>query len=167
MATHDGASLRLLLDAALDGEHTWSGEDLGAVLEHQLRTPLTAELEALAACSGEPPEQLRAMLAASPAHCFADALEPARADPQRLALLRLVKALARDSLDGDGLLPAEVARVIYVTAVCAAGRADLAAVSALHPAAVQRECRRCLTHVWLPGDARARLLEAMRAGGWT
>ncbi len=146
--------LQALLDPSRSETVAWSASDLRAMLDHQLATALSAELDQLAACAQSTREHALAILADCRGASFGDLL---RATAPSGRALKMVKDYAKGALATAGDLPRDVARVLYVLAILRGRQSGIEDITALDEASLTREVRRCLTFAWLPEDIRALL----------
>lgn len=143
--------LRALMDPSEPEAVPWSSQDLCAILEHQLATPLVSELDHLAEASRLSSDLVLPVLEACGCQTFRDVIQ----NPcQSADAIRLIKNLAKASLTHDGDLPRDVARVLYVLAILRGRQAGVSDVTSLDNASLEREARRCLTFGWLPEEIR-------------
>jgi len=106
-------SLIHLMDLDLLGTEHWKPEELGAILEHQLRAPLAADLARFV-----PDLESKLRRASPPVATFGQLLF----QPQPpVELLEAVKRFAKASrADPESLLPDEISTVLYCAAIVAA-----------------------------------------------
>lgn len=147
--TSDGVLSELMGPLQTDAT-TWSVDDLGAILEHQLAATLQSELDLFAKASDCTESEAGAVLSASLCRTFEDML----ASPTSEEALRMLKEYSKAAMSENGGLPRDVARVLYVTAILRARELGFGDISALPEARLEREARRCLTLAWLPERLR-------------
>ncbi|MCC5829126.1 MAG: hypothetical protein JJU36_06725 [Phycisphaeraceae bacterium] len=140
--------IRALMDPALPDTVPWSSSDLRAILEHQLDVSLAQESDRLAESNRQSAEQMASILSRCSKSTFGSILNDAM--PAEDAV-ELIKNYAKASLAGDGDLPRDVARVLYVMAILRGRFAGYEGVSSLDESSLDREAQRCLTFGWLPG----------------
>ena len=141
-----------LLDEALDGDRTWSDDELASVLRHQLSASLRSDLfetysdESVATDSIS---EHRAFVEGS----YRDLLS--HVDPP-VALLRVVKDWAKACRSRDkGLIPTDIATVLYYAAI-AAGRVRLGEnISSMSDKSLKKGFGWALSRPWLDGHLRA------------
>lgn len=133
----------------------WSPEDLRSLLEHQLRTPLRLEHEALTDQTSRSEREALAFLDQYGAQTFGDVL-----DGDSEEGLRLVKDFAKGERLSPAGLPKPVAHFLYIATIMRARALGWTSFSSLDPASAESEARRCLTFHWLPDAAR----DVLRAG---
>jgi hypothetical protein len=113
----DPRSLARFLDVDDGPRRLWSQEELGAILRHQLASAVQLDLETLGGSF------------ASRMHALPVAQQPGRITYRELfqfaspglELLNLVKQFAKASrVRGEGVLPAEIATVLYLTSIVVA-----------------------------------------------
>ena len=143
--------IRALMNPSRLDTVPWSSSDLRAMLEHQLATPLTSELDRLAELSQCSREQAISIITSCGCHSFGDLL---REDSPFVSALKMLKDYAKASLVNEEDLPRDVARVLYVIAILRGREAGIADVSSLDDMSIERAVRRCLTYGWLPDDVR-------------
>lgn len=143
-----------LLDPSKPDPVPWYVNDLRAILEHQLATRLTQELDGLAEFSGYSVGDASTIIQVSGCLTFIDLLQANL--PSSHALL-MFKNYAKGSLTKGGGLPTEVARVLYVSTITRAKQCGFHDISTLDDASIEREARRCLTFNWLPDSIRSLL----------
>jgi len=109
--------LASVLDRAGSSHGVWGREEFGALLEHQLATPIEVDLESLPPAKAQ---QIKALgdagglLLKSYGDLFKHPHPP-------LELLRLVKEFAKAASHApEGPIPCEVAQVLYYAAIAAA-----------------------------------------------
>ena len=119
----------------VDDLGSWNVTELGPILEHQLDTPLDADLGAIAVAEDNRPDSGSVPLKAE-IRTFRQLL----LDPHPpVELLNLVKQFAKGCRSQpDGPLPHEVATVLYLAAIAAARRNCHQRISTLDEAAWQR-----------------------------
>lgn len=137
---------------------TWSAEELGAVLEYELASPLSFELRGL------PPgraEQLRVLCGAQ--GMLLNSLTSLVQHPHPpLEALKLVKDFAKlCARQADGPLPPPVAQVIYYATIASALCRRGERISALTKAELERGFQWVLSLPWVKGETRA-LIESAR-----
>lgn len=132
----------------------WSSSELRAILDHQLATPLLSERTRLAETACCSVEHVSALIEGSACRTFGDLFACACPD---IAAIFLVKDFAKASLTGEGDLPREVARVLYIMAILRGQLCSANPMTSLDSASVEREARRCLTYAWLPDSVRQSL----------
>lgn len=155
---HSRAILAELMDGATEIAGGWSAADLRGVLQHQLRTPVAAESEAMTDPSAPARFDTEVTAGRDRDETFFDVL--ARGDPADGALL-FVKSYAKRALSASDALPHPVAHFLYVASIVRARAAGDEGFSSLSPAMVEAEARRCLTQPWLPDEARELLREGL------
>ncbi len=139
--------LRALMDPSKLDTVPWSSDDLRAILEHQLSTPLSAELDAFAETGKMTTNEVMRLLGDFREKTILDAIKRAS---DCVGVLQMIKSMAKASLTSDGELPRDVARVLYVLTILSCRRAGVSDVTTLDDASLERETRRCLTFGWLP-----------------
>jgi hypothetical protein len=148
-------SLARLLEPEAGGKTEWSASDLAAILRHQLKAPLRADLSSTNPDAGK---TLDTVSAATPAPATFGELFAHPHPP--LELLELAKefgkALRRDPAGG---VPAEVATVIYYASIVAARLRCGRQISDLDEATLRRGIQWALARPWLDAAIRA-LFEA-------
>jgi hypothetical protein len=149
--------LSVLMDTGTSDFGGWTSADLGDLLDHQLRTLLSVEVEALILHTAGPPEEARAFFAEGPYRTFQDVLREGAADDDAL---QMVKGYAKTALAAEGMLPKPVARFLYVAAILRATAIGRSGLSSLDPVTVERDARHLLTSPWLSPTAR----DLLRAG---
>lgn len=149
--------LKALMDPSRPSTSQWSSNDLRAMLEHQLITPLIAELDRFADLSNCSRDQASSVITGCGCYSFGDLVSSA--SPSHSAI-KMLKDYAKASLASEGDLPRDAARVLYVIAILRGRYTGTGLVSSLDEASVTREARRCLTFGWLPEDIR----ELLRRG---
>lgn len=142
------------MDTSRRETQPWSGDELRAILEHQLATPIAVELEHSETSLDRSIEEALTSLRSSGCHTFQDLLS---ADSPPIWALRTLKEFARESRVGEGALPREVARVLHVVAILRARQASVTDFTSLDDANVDREAWRCLMFPWLPDAIRRSL----------
>jgi hypothetical protein len=143
--------MRALMDPSQPDSVPWSSNELRAMLEHQMATPLAAEIERLAGSSDCSQQDAAELIASSNCHTFRDVLQK---EPPA-TLLRMVKDFAKAAmLDPDGI-PRDVGRVIYILAILRGQRHGAKSLTTLDKGSIEREVRRCLSFTWLPETVRA------------
>jgi hypothetical protein len=135
-----------------------SQDDLAALLQHQLDSPMAAELMSVPG-SPEAAHQMQELLAGRPGETFASLL--LRDDPP-LKMLDLVKAFAKSAQSaGDAAVPREVAIILYYAAIAAALVRLNERMTQLSDEDLAAGLEWALSHAWL--DPRLRpLLAAAR-----
>jgi hypothetical protein len=124
------------------------------MLDHQLATPLLVERARLAEIACCSVEHISTLIEGSPCRTFGDLFTCAS---PHIAIIAIVKDFAKASLTGEGDLPREVARVLYIMAILCGRLCGPDSMTSLDSASVEREARRCLTYAWLPGTVRQSL----------
>jgi hypothetical protein len=95
----------------------WTPDELGAILRHQLATPVQLDLEAAGSAFRARLDDLSA--GDQPGKLTFEELFHLAVPP--VALLDLVKQFAKSSrVRGDSVLPAEIATVVYLTSIVVA-----------------------------------------------
>jgi hypothetical protein len=149
------------MDTSASSSEAWSDEDLRGVLEHQLRVPLHLEADRLTRYATCSEDKALDEIHRGPYGTFLDVLT--RGAPRDQALV-MVKGYAKASLNEGGVLPTEVARVLYVATLLRSLNQDQAAegFTRLDEASIRSEAQRCLTQPWLPESARELLRRGLR-----
>jgi hypothetical protein len=135
----------------VDQEALWSETDLGAILQHQLDSPL--DLEPRQPGPSDSRHADRMSRTAPAAICtlrelFDDAQPP-------IELLERTKQFAKDCRSrADGPVPDEVATVIYLAAIVAARSKCGRAISQLDDVALRHALDWALSQPWLDAEIR-------------
>lgn len=146
--------LRSLMDPTLPDAVPWSSSDLRAILDHQLDVQLSQEAARLSEASRLSEDRVRAITAGQEHATFGAILEMAKPEP---GAVDLIKNYAKAAMRGDGDLPRDVARVLYLMAIVRGRLAGQHGVSSLDESSLKREINRCLTFGWLPDKVRVHL----------
>jgi hypothetical protein len=149
-------------DLMAAGSHpavAWPDAELGAILRHQLDTPIEAEVGGRSETVVG--ELLAALHSAGGSPTLVDVL--AHLDPP-LALLEMLKEFAKSLLEHpESALPKEVAGILYWTAIAAAMARKGAKISRLPDVGIRAGLAWSLSRSWL--DSRLRpVLEAAVEG---
>jgi hypothetical protein len=152
-------TLAKMMDASDDGKESWTAEDLGAILEHQLSVAVEASLSAAGQASVQ--HVLGLAAGASPAiKTFRDLLQHPR--PPR-ELLELTKRSAKQCRNcPNSLLPDEVATVLYFLSIVTALTQCRASISGLDTRALQSGLEWVLEQNWLSEEIRELFREGSR-----
>ena len=161
----DAASLATLFDPSDGDERLWDASELGAILHHQLSTPLQVDLAQL--------KQAHAIRVRNLADAqgltlksFGDLL---RHPHPPVELLKIVKDFAKASrLNPHGPLPRDIASVLYFAAIAAARVRCRRRISELGDAALAEGLRWVLARPWLDAELRELIstcLEGMTESG--
>ncbi len=111
-------TLARLLKLDAEAPRSWSSADLGPIFQHQLRAPLSFDLKDLARSRHRSVEDLSRVPDGAPLVTFADALFHPHPPVE---LLGAIKAFAKASGDEQrGMLPQEVATMLYYLSIVAA-----------------------------------------------
>lgn len=143
--------LRALMTPSQPDMVPWLSKDLRAILEHQLTTTLGSELDYLVEISHLSREQVSSILKGIEHRTFGNLLQDISPSIQ---VMRLIKEFGKASMMGNGDLPRDVARVLYVLAILRGRQAGVRNISMLDEASLEHEVRRCLTFGWLPDYVR-------------
>jgi hypothetical protein len=141
---------------------TWSAEELGAVLEYEMASPLSFDLRGL------PPgqaEQLRSLCAAQ--GMLLNNLTSLVQHPHPpLEALKLLKDFAKTcARRPNGPLPPPVAQVIYYATIASALCRRGQRISALTKAELDRGLQWVLSLPWVKGETRALIESARQVNG--
>ena len=140
---------RDLLRELMNPEHSaveqWSAEDMRAMLEHLLATPLSREVDAFAECTRRSRDEVLEVIAGKENATFLQVLT----GENSAEVLGLLKSYAKGVTD----LPREVARVLYVATLASAAQAGVS-ITTLSAENIEREVLRGLTILWLPEAVR-------------
>ncbi len=142
----DASSMRFILEETTPDRDLWSEQEFGAILKHQMDTPLHSGLAE--------------HTAAGPTYTFGDLLRDTRPDAE---ILRAVKDFAKN-LRGDTTsgFPAPVATALYYAAIVAAEQRAGTRISELDDARLREGCVWALAQPWLTDDLR-RLFSACKS----
>jgi hypothetical protein len=143
--------LSAIMDVSQPAMIPWSPNDLRAILEHQLATPLAMEIDRLTQCSGCNREEVSQLIEDSKCRTFGEFL--AIANPSR-KMLAVIKDFAKSAMSDSEILPRDVARIIYVSVILRGRQIKGRALTTLDADSIEREARRCLSYGWLPESTR-------------
>ena len=151
----DSRLLAQVMDAAATDDRPWLAEDLAGVFRHQLRAPLAPDLS---------PENLQDQAetqalanAATPSiRTFEDLLHHPR--PPLPLLQRCRDFAKKHGVESDGLLPTEVARVLYFTSILLA-RVQGHKISSLGEEELRAGAEWIAHLTWIDARTRALALE--------
>jgi hypothetical protein len=155
----DPHSLAALLDSGADDEHIWSGDELAAILRHQLSAPIQVDLSGLDTVAAPRVRML------SEAHglllkSFGDLL---RHPNPPVELLKLTKDFAKAyRVTREGGLPREIATILYFASIVAARLRCRRRISRLDNAALRRGVELCLNQPWLDDSTRQLFEEGLK-----
>lgn len=153
----EASALASMFEISAVPARLWRGEDLAAVLRHQLAAPLAVDLATLRGVTAEQVSQLAAS-AEPPLHTFHDLLHH-RAPP--LELLEMTKRFAkRARRNPAGAVPEEVAGVLYFGSILAARARCGARISGLGEGQLREGIRWVLAQRWIDPATRAPFAEA-------
>jgi hypothetical protein len=155
-----GLSLAKIMDACDGGRAPWGKEELGAILEHQLSSPLAADLLAFdgnaAACLKTFAGKGKSGIAT-----FRDLFHHPRPP---IELLELTKRFAkRCRSDPENPLPEEISTVLYFLSVAAAMTCWQRRISQLDTEALQEGIEWALAQSWIDDHTRRTLSEGLKA----
>lgn len=153
--------MRALMDPMRPVASDWSSSDLATILEHQLASPLIAELDRFAELSSCSKYQASSIMSGCGSNSFGELIH---SPAPSLSALILLKDYAKASLANEGDLPRDVARVLYVIVILRGRQIEAGVVSTLDDASLQREAYRCLTFGWLPENIRELLRRTISDG---
>ncbi len=142
-----------------DVQHAWAPEEWAEVFQHQLQTPLSADL----ASEGPPlDERLAACREAGecPLVTFGDLI---RSDAPPLDLLLRLKNFSKKFIKGaETGIPREIATLLYYLSILRAFLIHKKRISSLDSASLREGLEWSLRQQWIPADVR-RILEDGRA----
>jgi hypothetical protein len=147
-----GRSLATIIDACDGGKSPWSKAELGAILDHQLSSPLADDL---LACDPGTPAYLKVPDIATFRDLFLNARPP-------IELLELAKRFAKRGRDDpQDLVPKEVSTVLYFLSVAVALARWGQRISRLNDEALREGIEWALAQPWLDDDTRRLLSEGL------
>lgn len=153
-------SIRVLLDEVAAENRLWSADDLRDVLDHQWTAPLAVDLAGLSQQNAERVETLatsKGLLLRS----FGDLLEHPHPP---LTLLVLTKEFAKRCLSSsNGVVPHDVARVLYFASIAAALDRCGLRITKLGDKQIADGMTWALSLDWIPSGARAILSAGIEA----
>ena len=148
----EASALASMFDAGRGAARAWEGDDLAAVLRHQLAAPLAVDLCGPGRSAAERVARLIDD-ADPPVRTFHDLLSHP-APP--VELLELTKRLAkRARADRSSALPEEVAAFLYFASIHAALKRGGARISTLDDRRLRDGVEWVLAQAWLDPSARA------------
>lgn len=152
----DVRSLGQILDETSSSESTWSVQDYGAILQHQLDAPLGADLAHFFVHSKE-------TLSGIPIRTFGELL--LHPHPP-LPALQLVKDFAKQLIQNAQLAyPRPVATILYYASIAAARTRTATWISELPQKELMKGLRWARKQVWVSAKLRPLFEEAMAAAG--
>ncbi len=148
-----------LLEAEAGSEAEWTAADMAAILRHQLKAPLRADLSTTNPDAGKTLDTISE--AGPPSATFGELFAHPHPPLELLVLAKdFGKALRRDTSCG---VPAEVATVIYYASIVSAQLRWGRRISALDEAGLRRGVEWVLAQSWLDATIRAMFEEARRS----
>jgi hypothetical protein len=150
MAYDEASRIFQLID---EPTHRWSDSDLAAMLTQQLNAPLLVGFEALIPEAADKIHELPG----ADFKCFADALRAPAPPVEILELLKRFAKAARSS--SDGMLPEEIATLLYYMAIVAAFARCNQKISRLTTVEILTGVDWALALPWLPAECREWLIE--------
>ena len=156
---HNSDAIRLatLMGLSTGGDRLWQTEELGAILRHQLTTPVQYDLRGL---SRGDVGRLKALAAAEGLllNSFGDLLQH---ENPPLELLRLTKDFAKACrISPESPLPPDVAAVLYYASIASAMIRCRTRITKLSDSDLRAGLAWCLEQTWLDTPTRELLKEA-------
>jgi len=140
-----------LMDQGSGNPPNWTDAELGAVLRHQLDTPIEAEVVGLGAAAAA---KLQAICAGEDQGATTLAGVFNCADPS-VAMLQMVKEFAKTLLEHpDTALPREVAGILYWTSIAAGMVLKRSRITRLEDGALEAGLSWAASREWLDGRCR-------------
>ena len=138
-------------------QHTWSTEDLRAMLGHQLAAPLHLSLGTLSAEASHQVRQIK-----PPLNPLLSLEQLLGLDHPPVELLKLVKRFAKICMgDHENPLPSEIVMVLYYTSIAAALVRLGEPISRLPAESLQHGMRWLIDQPWLTQELRDLLNNAL------